>query len=153
MCAPGSRPECTGVESTFFRFVPFGSERRAAHVDDAIVDPPKIVHVNLQAAARVGEKVGDEHIASPRELVEDVSPIWLLERQSDAALATVWMLHDRMEASFGPTSRAHREAALRVAHYGVLYLDDIGAPVGEYRAGRRRIRELRDLEHAYASHR
>ena len=44
------------------------------------------------------------------------------------------------------------EAALRVAAHRMLDLDDVRAPVGEDRAGRRHERELRNLEDANALH-
>ena len=44
------------------------------------------------------------------------------------------------------------QAALRVAGERVLDLDDVGAPVGQHRARRRRERELRDLDHLHALH-
>ena len=77
----------------------------------------------------------------------------MLQRQPDAALAAVWMLHDRMEPSLGPARWSHGQAPLRIAHHRVLYLDDIGTPVSQHRTRRRRVRELRDLEHTNAPHR
>src|SRR5580704_13921001 len=47
----------------------------------------------------------------------------------------------------GDDARAD-EAALRVAGFGVLDLDDVGAPVGQHRPGRRYERPRGEFDHA-----
>ena len=86
------------------------------------------------------------------ELVEDLERALVLERQTDAALAPVGVLDDRMEVALLPAAQpAH--AALRVAGGGVLDLHDVGTPVGQDRTGRGREGELRHLQDPHPFHR
>ena len=67
-------------------------------------------------------------------------------------LPAVGVLHQRLERPFGRPARTESKASLRVAGDRVLDLDDVGAPVGEHRAGRRGEGELRHLHHLHALH-
>ena len=59
---------------------------------------------------------------------------------------SVWRVRVELDA-------AHvEEAALGIAAHGMLDLDDVGAPVGQDRAGRGHERELRHLEDPDALH-
>src|SRR5438309_1645901 len=77
----------------------------------------------------------------------------MFECESHAALATVSVLHQRIESpGWQRKSTQLRGPALRVAVLGMLDLDDIGAPVGKNRAGCGNEGELRHLEYPYPFH-
>ena len=107
----------------------------------------------LQPLAGIGQEVGEEHVGLAHELVAAPrAPPGMLEREADAALAPVGVLHERLERARGRAAGADVQAALGVAGDGVLDLDDVGAPVGEHRAGRGREGELRHLDDLHALH-
>src|SRR5438067_1656850 len=83
----------------------------------------------------------------------DGSAIGMIESQPDAALAAVGVVDDRMPRPIFGTSPSDLQAALCIAGFGVLDLDDIGAPVGEHTGRRRREGVLGDLDDADALHR
>ena len=55
--------------------------------------------------------------------------------QADAALAAVGLLDEMVDAAGASDDPGADQAALRVTGFGMLDLDDVGAPVGQHRAG------------------
>ena len=77
-----------------------------------------------------------------------------LEREADAALTAVGVLHQRREGAAADRHVHHyAEATLGVARLSVLDFDHVGAPVRQDRAGGRDKGELRHLQDAHAFHR
>ena len=128
------------------------AERAPAHVDDVRVHGAEVVEVDVQAGAGVREEVGQEDVALARQVVQQLERSGVLQRQADTALAPVRMFDDGMEVPVLPAAQS-AHPPLRVTGEGVFHLHDVGAPVGEDRAGRRGEGELRDLEDADAFHR
>ena len=85
--------------------------------------------------------------------MQDVQRLGPLQRQADAALPAVGVLHQGREGA-APDRHAHHraEAALGVTPLCVLDFDHVGAPIRQDRAGRGHERELGDLEDTHARH-
>ena len=70
-----------------------------------------VVDFDPQAAPRVGQEVREEDVAAPRtSVVEHVAAAGRLEREADAALPPVGVLHQRLERPGGRAAGAERAA-------------------------------------------
>ena len=85
--------------------------------------------------------------------MQDVQCLGPLQREADAALSAVGVLHQGREGA-GADRHVHHcaEAALGVARLRVLDFDHVGAPIRQDRAGGRDKRELRNLQDPHAHH-
>ena len=152
MAHTAARPEGGAVESAGVAFGSLVSVRAAARVDDVRVGRADVLDVELVLLALRGHVVGQEHVGGLGDLVEHFLTAGRRHVDADAALAAVGMLDQRMPLGVELEATHVDEAALRVAANGMFDLDDVRAPVGEYRPGRRHERELRNLEDANALH-
>ena len=147
-----ARPERGAVESAGVAFGSLVAVGAAARVDDVRVGRADVLDVELVLLPLRGHVVGQEHVGGLGDLVEDFLAAGCGHVDADAALAAVGMLDQRVPVRIQLEAAHVDEAALGVAAHRVLDLDDVRAPVGEDRSGRRNERELRNLEDANALH-
>jgi hypothetical protein len=152
--AAAPRPESSAVIAAFFAVGAAAAEARAAHIDDVRIDSAHVLKLDAEPAARPGQEVCQEYIAGSDQLMQHLQRFGLLEREADAALTAVGVLHQRREGA-AADRHVHQcaEAALSVAGLGVLHLDHVRTPVREDCARGRDEGELSDLQDPHALHR
>jgi hypothetical protein len=124
-----------------------------AHVDDLRIRLPDVVNLNAEPCACIGQEVGQEDVGVLTELQKDSMAVWMIERETDAALTPVRMLHQWLKRSHCHPAGPEAQTSLRIAHHRVLDLDDVGTPVGQDGTSSRSEGELGDLDHLDALHR
>ena len=124
----------------------------AAHVDDVRVVGADVLDVDVELRADARELVGEEDVGGGGELVEDVEALGRGEVEAEAPLAPVGVLEQGVHVVGHDGEPGRGQAPHGVAPLDVLDLDDLGAPVGQQRRGRRHEGVLGDLEDADALH-
>ena len=108
-----------------------------AAVDEAGVPLDRRLGLEAEAVERVGAQVGEEDVRRRQELLEGGAGVVVAQVEDDAAFAAIVLREGRV----GEVLAADAERPEGPAH-GVtrrrLDLDDVGAPVGQEGAGRRR---------------
>ncbi len=153
-CVPDAAacPERGAVEAAGVALGALVAVCAAAGVDDVRVGRADVLDVELVLLPLRRQVVGQEDVGGLGDLVEHLLAPGRGDVDADAALAAVGVLDQRMAVGVELEPAHVDEAALGVAAHWVLDLDDVGAPVGEYRAGRGHEGELRYLEDANALH-
>ena len=122
-------------------------------VDDVRVGGADVLHVDAQLPARLGPEIGEEHVRRSAQPQQQIPALIGAQVETDAALASVGQLH---HVGHAPRTGRHQprggQAPLRIAGFGVLDLDDVGAPLGQNRAGHRDVRPRGHLHHPDAVH-
>ena len=80
-----------------------------AAVDEPLVDREQVVGIDAEAATRVGEQVGEEHVGAGDQVVEHLLAVRRVDTSSaDAALAAVQDLPHELHAdvAFGQPARS-----------------------------------------------
>ena len=73
----------------------------ASHVDDLRIGLADVLDLEVQASAGVGQEVDEEDVGVLAQVHEDGMAVGMVERQSDAALAPVRVLHERLKRTRG----------------------------------------------------
>src|SRR5262249_35065664 len=144
-----ARPERRRVVATLLGIGAGRALAMPAHVDDPQVDGPDGLHVDAELAACLGQEVGEEDVGGLDEPDQHVAPLRVADVDADAALPAVRLLHHEVDAAGVGEEAGGHQAPLRVAGDGMLDFDDVGAPVGQHRPGRRHEPPLRDLDDAH----
>src|SRR6201999_1754069 len=112
-CGAAPGPEGGAVITAFLAVGTGAAEARAAHIDDVGVDIAYVFELDAEPAARPWEEVRQEYVAGPDQLMQNVQCLFPLQRESDAALPAVGVLHQRREGAAADRHVHHRaEAAL-----------------------------------------
>jgi hypothetical protein len=132
------------------------AETAPTDIDDLGIDRPNVIDIDTQASARAGKVIGQDTSleATSRSKtglhagLSRAKPILRLPRLGPSMMG-------KKDDPWLAVSRPQHpdETALGVAAFGVLDLDDVGAPISQYGARRRHKRELSDFQHAHAIHR
>ena len=149
-----TRPERGAVVTAFVGLGTSCPETATAHVDYLRVDRTDRVEIQAELGSRPGQIVGEKHITAANQLLEHRPGRRIVQRQADTAFSAVRALHDRKErVAVHVVAEKGDDAALSIAAFGMLDLDDLSTPVGQDRSCRGHERVLRDLEDPHACHR
>ena len=119
---------------------------RPAHVNDAGVLGPNLVHPDLQLRPHARELVGQEDVGRPGQLVEDLQTLGRGQVETQALLPPVRVLEQHVDVVGDERQTRRGQAAHGIAPLHVLDLDDLGAPVGQQSRCRGHERVLGHLE-------
>ena len=144
-----ARPERHRVEPALVGVGTLEALARPDRVDAARVHRPDVVGAQPQLLARRRQEARDEHVGPRDQRVERGAAVVVAQVDRDAALVAVELLEEDVEALDVRDDAQLRVVPQRIARRA-LDLDDVGAPVGEDRGGRRHEALFRDLEHVHA---
>ena len=122
-------PERGPVETGCIPLLALLSVPAPPDVDDGRVHPPDVVDVDVEPRAAARQQVSQEDVGAGDELAQDLVPFGRAPVEADAAFTPVGLLHERFERLAAHAQVGDDQIALRVGVLGVLYLDDVGAPV------------------------
>src|SRR5690606_37256546 len=111
--------------------VPVGTvlaEARDGAVDDAGIDLPQLLVTHAYLVGGAGPEVLQYHVGLPRQAVDDLPALFLLEVHGDAALVAV----DAEEVGRLAADEGRAPGPGVVAGAGTLHLDDVGAQVRQH---------------------
>ena len=99
---------------------------RPAHVNDAGVLGPNLVHPDLQLRPHARELVGQEDVGRPRQRVEDLQTLSGGQVETQALLSPVRVLEQHVDVVGDERQTRRGQAAHGIAPLHVLDLDDLG---------------------------
>jgi hypothetical protein len=105
-----------------------------------------LFHADVQLLAHTGQLVGQEDVRCGGQLVENLKAIRRGEVESQAVLASIGMLQQRMHVARHDGQAGRSQAPHGIAALDVLDLDDLGPPIRQEGRGGGNERVLRHLE-------